>query len=252
MKFDDFDRMMRQHELDFDQFVPENAHLVARLDGRGFTKLTKETLDFERPFDGRFNDSMRATCEHLMGSGFPTVLCYTQSDEISLLLDRNTLPFGGKVRKFISVLAGEASAVFSLSVGTAVCFDCRLCPLPETGDVVDYFRWRAEDARRNALNAYCYWGLRSDGLSGKDADSRLSGLSVRSKQQFLEDRGVTLDGLPDWQMMGLFSHWQTEPHSGFDPVSGATTSVERTRLHWLEQTPSGNQIDALVKSIIPD
>ncbi len=250
MKFDDFDRMMRRHELEFDQFVPEGVHTVARLDGRGFTKLTKEKLDFDRPFDSRFNDSMRATCEHLMSSGFPTTLCYTQSDEISLLLDRDVLPFGGKVRKFVSVLAGEASGAFSLSVGTPVCFDCRLCPLPQAEDVVDYFRWRAEDARRNALNAHCYWMLRADGLSPRDADKKLSGLAVSTKLRFLGDRGVDFDRLPEWQTRGLYAHWRTEPHSGYDPVTGETTSVERTRLIWLENTPTGKEIGTLVKSVM--
>ena len=34
-------------------------------------------------------------------------------------------------------------------------FDCRISQLPSLDLVVDYFRWRGEDARRNALNAHC-------------------------------------------------------------------------------------------------
>lgn len=35
--------------------------MVARIDGRGFTKLTKERHDFARPFDERFRDLMIET-----------------------------------------------------------------------------------------------------------------------------------------------------------------------------------------------
>ena len=33
--------------------------MKAIIDGRGFTKLTKEKCDFERPFDMRFRDAMK-------------------------------------------------------------------------------------------------------------------------------------------------------------------------------------------------
>ncbi|MBR1658381.1 MAG: hypothetical protein IJ697_07945 [Synergistaceae bacterium] len=41
--------------------------MAARLDGRGFTKLTKEICKFEAPFDVRFRDIMLHTVEHLSG-----------------------------------------------------------------------------------------------------------------------------------------------------------------------------------------
>src|SRR5262245_14344463 len=130
MKFDELDQRMRRFEISLDQFVPENDHIVARLDGRGFTKLTKEALPFTRPFDSRFHDAMTRVCVHLMGVGLRIALCYTQSDEISLLLARGENAFNRKTRKLNSVLAGEASGVFSLALGTPAAFDCRVCPLP--------------------------------------------------------------------------------------------------------------------------
>ncbi len=250
MKFDDFDRMMRQHELAFDQICPDDKWLVVRLDGRGFTRLTKEVLDFSRPFDDRFNSAMRTTCEHLMGAGIPSLLSYTQSDEISLLLDRTDVPFGGKVRKLLSILAGEASGVFSLAVGQPVSFDSRVCPLAEQDDVIDYFRWRAEDARRNALSALCYWMLREEGLDGNAADKTLSGLSSAKKTSLLKDRGVDFDKLPRWQTRGLFLRWQSEPHDGFDPITQSPVTVQRNRLTWVENTPIGEDVAALVSCVM--
>ena len=45
MKFDDFDEKMRKFEQSIDQTIPQESYMVARLDGRSFTKLTKESLD---------------------------------------------------------------------------------------------------------------------------------------------------------------------------------------------------------------
>lgn len=61
-----------------------------------------------------------------MDCGFRITYGYTESDEISLLLDVNEATFSRKVRKLNSVLAGEASARFSLILGDVGCFDCRL------------------------------------------------------------------------------------------------------------------------------
>src|SRR4029078_4237284 len=86
MKFDELDDRMRVYETTHDLCVLPGLHMGARLDGRSFTRLTKDVHQFEAPFDIRFRDLMLATAEHLMtGCGFSFVYGYTQSDEISLL-----------------------------------------------------------------------------------------------------------------------------------------------------------------------
>lgn len=122
MKFDDFDRNMRIYEESLDQYILPDMYLVARLDGRSFTRLTKETCKFEAPFDVRFRDYMVNTVTHLMECGFRIVYGFTESDEISLLFHAKDNTFGRKVRKINSTLAGEASAVFSLELGQAATF----------------------------------------------------------------------------------------------------------------------------------
>ncbi len=130
--------------------------MVARLDGRGFTRLTKEICKFEAPFDERFRDMMIHTVEALMECGFRIVYAFTESDEISLLFDVSEDAFGRKVRKYNSTLAGESSVAFSLEMGRVAPFDCRVVPLPTIERVQDYLRWRQEDANRNALNSHCW------------------------------------------------------------------------------------------------
>ena len=66
MKFDDLDQKMRLFETAADYCVLPDMFMVARLDGRSFTRLTKEVCQFEAPFDERFRDLMVETAASLM------------------------------------------------------------------------------------------------------------------------------------------------------------------------------------------
>ena len=77
MNFDDLDRRMRSFETVYDQCALPAVHLVARLDGRSFTRLTKELCDFDTPFDVRFRDMMLGMAEGLMSEiGFGVLFGY--------------------------------------------------------------------------------------------------------------------------------------------------------------------------------
>jgi tRNAHis guanylyltransferase len=81
MKFDDLDAKMRVYETSHDHCVLPGLYMVARLDGRSFTRLTKDVHQFEAPFDVRFRDIMLETTEHLMRDcGFNVT--YGQAPEI--------------------------------------------------------------------------------------------------------------------------------------------------------------------------
>lgn len=230
MKFDELDQKMRVYETSHDFCVPPGMHIVARLDGRSFTRLTKETHAFEAPFDERFRDLMVATTEHLMACGFKIVYGYTESDEISLLFSPDEAAFGRKTRKINSVLAGEASAAFSLALGSHGCFDCRVCQLPTQSLVVDYFRWRNEDAFRNALNAHCYWAMRHEGVSAQEATQHLLARSVSEKNEMLFQRGINFNDLPDWQKRGIGLYWESYEKEALNPKTGEAVTAIRRRI----------------------
>ena len=61
MKFDDLDQKMRRYETAADLCVLPGLYMVARIDGRSFTRLTKDVCQFKAPFDERFRDLMVAT-----------------------------------------------------------------------------------------------------------------------------------------------------------------------------------------------
>ncbi len=252
MKFDELDAKMRVFETAHDHCALPGLFLVARLDGRGFTRLTKELLGFEAPFDVRFRDTMMAVVQHVMQCGIDCVYGYTQSDEISLLLHPATQAFHRKERKLNSVLAGEASGVASLGFQRPVAFDCRISQLPTAALVVDYFRWRHEDAGRNALNAHCYWRLRGEGGTPEVANAQLSGMSTSAKNEFLFQRGVNFDKLPAWQKRGLGVAWGQVAVEGRDPRTDTVVQTTRRRLVIDEALPMGDEYAAYVSRLLAE
>jgi tRNA(His) 5'-end guanylyltransferase len=175
---------------------------------------------------------------------------YTQSDELNLLLRRDEALFGRKLRKLLSVLAGEASAKFSLELGRLGVFDARISMLPTTDDVVDYFLWRQEDAHRNCLNGHAYWLLRGEGLSDDEATKRLRGVSVSGRNELLFSRGRNFADLPAWQRRGSAVRQRDVVREGIDPRTGA--KVESTRReHFVDHDlPMKDAYAALVRGIV--
>lgn len=250
MKFDELDKKMRVFETAHDIRVVPGIYLVARIDGRAFTRLTKDVHKFDAPFDVRFRDIMIETVKHLMDCGFPALYGYTQSDEISLLFARDVEAFDRKLRKYNSILAGEASAKFSLLLGAHAAFDCRLSELPTTETVVDYFRWRNEDAHRNALNAHCYWMLRGEGKSVGKATSELDRLSVADKNELLWQRGTNFNKLPLWQRRGIGCYWQSYEKQGRNPMTGETVAATRRRLRVDLELPMKDSYDEFIRRLV--
>ena len=252
MDFDSLDKKMRRFEQSFDRTMLEGIFVVARLDGHGFTRLTKKEWDLEKPFDVSFRDAMIATTKHLMDCGFRIVYGYTQSDEISLLFHLQDDTFGRKERKLISILAAEASVTFSMHTNRSAVFDCRLVPLPTAENVVDYFRWRQEDAHRNSLNSYCYWTLRKEGLSASETQKRISRISNSEKNEILFERGINYNNLPSWQKRGVGMFFCDEQHQGYNPKTMESVTFNRKALHLEMELPIGQEYSKMIAQIMED
>jgi len=250
MKFDELDAKMRVFETAHDYSVLPGLFIVARLDGRSFTKLTKEVHEFERPFDERFRDAMVETTKHLMTCGFNIIYGFTESDEISLLFAQDETSFGRKTRKLNSMLAGEASARFTLTLGALACFDCRISQLPTADNVVDYFRWRNEDAHRNALNAHCYWALREEGETANGATAALLRLSVGNKNELLFTRGINFNELPNWQKCGVGLVWEEYEKDAVNQKTGEPVTAVRRRLCRVLDLPMRDAYSEFVANVI--
>ncbi|MCL2321242.1 MAG: guanylyltransferase [Oscillospiraceae bacterium] len=250
MNFDDLDAKMRVYETSLDLCVLPNMFIIMRLDGRGFTKLTKKIHKFEVPFDIKFRDYMVETTKYLMECGFKVTYAYTESDEISLLLHIDEDGFNRKIRKLNSIFAGEASAKFSLLLSDIGCFDSRVCQFPNKELVVDYFRWRNQDAFRNSLNSYCYYTLRKNGESVNAATKFLLGMSVADKNELLFQNGINFNDIPNWQKRGVGLYFEEYEKKGFDKKLEIETTCMRKRIKIDYDLPMGDEYGNFILNLI--
>lgn len=253
MKFDDLDKQLRIYETLNDTYVLPGIYMVARIDGRSFTRLTRELHNFKAPFDEQFRDYMIQTVMHLMDCGFRVVFGYTQSDEISLLFHRDEDGFARKIRKYNSILAGEASAKLSTLLRDVAAFDCRISQLPTSARVVDYFRWRNEDAHRNALNGHCYWNLRKKGENANQATEHLTRMTTAEKNELLfQEAGINFNDLPLWQRRGIGFYWEDYTKKAHNPITDQPVTVTRRRIKVDMELPMKDDFSQLVHQIIQD
>lgn len=160
------DRMKKYEHVTRSYLSPRTPTII-RVDGKAFHTWTRRNLDLQvSPFNITMHNTMSATTRHLVNRIQNAVLAYSQSDEISILLNDwknlNTEQwFNGNIQKIASVSAALATAVFNESfqyneteeskINNLALFDSRVFQLP-LNEVANYFIWRQQDATRNSIN----------------------------------------------------------------------------------------------------
>jgi tRNA(His) 5'-end guanylyltransferase len=163
--------------------------IYARIDGRGFSKFTK---NMERPFDPIMHICMIETLKVLVEQTHATI-GYTQSDEISLMWipegNGGNPWFDNKITKMTSVLAGLASSAFFKSIAENFDpikakklhyklphFDARVISLPTVAEAANMLLWRNLDCLKNSVSmaAHHYFSHKSlQGLKSSEMQERL-------------------------------------------------------------------------------
>jgi len=189
--------------------------LVARLDGRGFSKRTR---GLTKPFDPRLAGAMEAVARHLMGEFHP-LLAYHQSDEISLfwhpLEGLESRPFGTRRSKWLSVLPAAATAALvraldahglSTMADGLPHMDARLISAPTIQEAGMLLAWRAQDARRNAIQGAAQIHY---------SQPQLARQSTATMQEMLRTAGVEFQAFPDAYRNGTRFFYQSHerPHT---------------------------------------
>ena len=194
---------MCEHQdlLEKQKFViadPEK-YTVARLDGRSFTRLSKQLT---RPFDEHFSDAMKAAAIVLL-EDFHPMLVYVSSDEITVVFDKQFNLFGGRSDKLVSVLAGKASSAFSISLhefypaivhDVLSSFDCRIWQVDTGIEWMENLIVRQHGSIKNSVSMLAYAHLPKKslvGVSHQDRRSRLIDIGVNWQDEKPHDKWGT-------------------------------------------------------------
>lgn len=195
------DRMKGHERVETARIFDKDLPVYARIDGRGFSRFTR---GMNRPFDARMTAAMQATTAELVRSTGARI-GYTQSDEISLVWlvgtenPRSQMVFGGKTQKMCSLLASQATALFTRELLRSddaefrafaermPQFDTRVFQLPSREEAVNALIWRESDARRNAVSMVAH-----DRFSPK----QLHGKKVTDMIAMLSEVGIEFDAFP--------------------------------------------------------
>ena len=210
---------MKECEIFSSLKVPCGSHIIIRIDGRKFSKLSND-LKFEKPYDDQFRDIMVETCKDFFKEFSPSFI-YTFSDEINILLSE--IPFAGRIEKLDSVFASFITGSFSKniiklnkSIEKPISFDSRVIPLSKEG-VIAYFKERQDEAWRNCSNGYAYWTLRRE-YKKKEAMEILDKQKSSAIHDLLFERGINLAELPSWQRRGIGIYKKEVEIEGYNPI----------------------------------
>jgi len=220
------------HEVFSEIKIPPKMPFFVRVDGRDFHAVA-ETLKVERPYDRKFARCFVKVAKAVFQEGFDPVLAYTFSDEVNILFIKEA-PFGGRIEKINSVLAGVASSSFTLAIAAiykrnlVMAFDSRVILAPEKL-IISYLNWRQKMTWRNHLNASAYWLMKKLGYKSREAQERLGGLKAEEIQGLLFTHGINLNETPLWQGRGILIYKKPYEKLG---RTGKTVTRMRLMENW--------------------
>lgn len=180
---------MKGYEYRTRTLLPRRTYTIMRLDGRNFSRFTR---NMERPFDAGLAHFMNCTAEMLGKEVGGSVFTYTQSDEISILLQDfeslNTQPWcDGNIQKMTSIAAGMASVYFhsiqDIQAGGVWKhgFDARVYTISDPVEVANYFLWRQRDCVKNSITM---------AARTQFSDMQLLGKNGSERQEMLFSKGI--------------------------------------------------------------
>jgi tRNA(His) 5'-end guanylyltransferase len=177
--------------------------VIARLDGKGFSKFTK---GLKRPYDERLSRLMIETTKYLVKE--TNANCgYTQSDEITLMwyTDKidSSIYFDGRLFKMTSDLSAMCSVYFNRhlpsylpeKVDRMPRFDARVFNVPTLDEAVNVFLWREQDATKNSITMAASEYYSHNFLHGKNGSE---------KQELLFQKGINWNDYPDFFKKGTY------------------------------------------------
>lgn len=184
------DRMKEFESVHTETSLIPGIPVYVRIDGRAFHTFTR---GLAKPFDPDFARAMKETTKYLHDKT-NAFISYVQSDEISLCyLAPEKMPFGTRLFKLESCLAGMASAAFCVN-GLHVQhgnfyehsefyrsrimkfiphFDCRVVQLP-LEEIPNMLLWRERDCLKNAITLVALEHFSNKQIHQKNSDEKIA------------------------------------------------------------------------------
>lgn len=247
-KKDSLGERMKTYEAVPKIFLTLGTPKIIRLDMRaGHTFCRK----FKRPFDDVFSECMIYTTKELCAQIPGVAMGYTQSDEISLVINDVTEEknincfFEGNVEKMVSLSASIATIAFNkkyieivsgLADGDpmkkiyeknlwAAQFDSRVFCLPNVTEVHNYVLWRQNDATRNSVQMVAHANYKQKQIQSKNTDEM--------KAMMIREKNIDWDAFPAKYKRGCMVVKEYYEKEAFTP-DGVSRGVA-VRSHWVER-----------------
>lgn len=198
------DKLKDLEQTEAGRKVMKGLPVMARLDGRSFSKFTK---GLKRPYDERMSQLMIDTTKYLVDQ---TQACvgYCQSDEISLCWyfpyeSTSEYMFDGKYQKLVSTLSAMATVYFNKNLDRIPekiteypTFDCRVWQVPTLREVYLNFLWREQDATKNSISMAAHHYFSHKDMMGKTGSEKQALL--------LSEHGVNWNDYPTFFKRGTY------------------------------------------------
>ena len=179
---DDHGNRMKSYENTVNSHkLMANLPVIIRLDGKKFSKLSK-ILNLDKPYDENFSLIMKNTAEFLLKNVNKCVVAYTQSDEISLILDNtydSPVDYDRRTQKLCSTVASLCSVYFNtlvkdhysntehLYTNVYPTFDARVYNVPSWIEASNVLLWRELDATKNSIQGLGQSKLTENAMRGR-------------------------------------------------------------------------------------
>ena len=199
------DRMKFFEKNNINSTFPNGVPVVARIDGRSFSKFTK---GLRRPYDEDMSKCMQETARHLV-EHTGACISYQQSDEITLVWYntnyKSEIWFGGKMQKMVSQLAAQATLAFyrqavdRLPEGYAEklpTFDARVWWVPSLDEACNAVLWRVRDAVKNSISMAAYDNFSTKQLHKKNGNEM--------QEMLFAEKDINWNDYPAFFKRGVF------------------------------------------------
>lgn len=238
---------MKAYEAVPKNYLTIGTPKIIRLDMRAGHTFCKK---FNRPFDEVFSQSMiyatQVLCEKISG----VVMGYTESDEISLVINDSNIKggndcfFNGNVEKMVSISSSictlafnkkycelvdamtddnDKKVVYEEKLWTAQ-FDSRAFCLPNIMEVHNYVLWRQQDATKNSVRMVGYANFSTKELDKKNTSE--------VQDMLMLQKGINWNNFPSKFKRGCVVLKEVYEKDVALPNGSVVTGVKRKR--WVE------------------